>query len=414
MPLLPPSSRPARFLSTLSLRRATFPGSDLVRDSQFLSTLSLRRATAGREFNVAVLKFLSTLSLRRATFKGAHGHISGDISIHALLAESDKLAHRWAAWYCLFLSTLSLRRATTGTTSAKMPRSDFYPRSPCGERPFIFSCYYNTRIISIHALLAESDRTNKLAFNLISPFLSTLSLRRATAAMGKPTLEIAYFYPRSPCGERHMPFRMPTGGLLFLSTLSLRRATTANRTDPSAILDFYPRSPCGERRGPRWTECHLPRFLSTLSLRRATRVLGFVDPDADISIHALLAESDRHFGFLRPSRVRFLSTLSLRRATGAVHGRGSRLWIFLSTLSLRRATGPILTIIYLTLFLSTLSLRRATLAGPSGPAFLYNFYPRSPCGERLIDEIQLEFNSLISIHALLAESDRTQSQSLFA
>ena len=34
-------------------------------------------------------------------------------------------------------------------------------------------------------------------------------------------------------------------------------------------------------------------------------------------------------------------------------------------------------------FLSTLSLRRATLAGPSGPAFLINFYPRSPCGERL-------------------------------
>ena len=33
-------------------------------------------------------------------------------------------------------------------------------------------------------------------------------------------------------------------------------------------------------------------------------------------------------------------------------------------------------------FLSTLSLRRATLAGPSGPAFLFNFYPRSPCGER--------------------------------
>ena len=23
------------------------------------------------------------------------------------------------------------------------------------------------------------------------------------------------------------------------------------------------------------------------------------------------------------------------------------------------------------------------MAGPSGPAFLYNFYPRSPCGERL-------------------------------
>ena len=33
--------------------------------------------------------FLSTLSLRRATFRGDHGHMSGDISIHALLAESD-------------------------------------------------------------------------------------------------------------------------------------------------------------------------------------------------------------------------------------------------------------------------------------------------------------------------------------
>ena len=39
------------------------------------------------------------------------------------------------------------------------------------------------------------------------------------------------------------------------------------------------------------------------------------------------------------------------------------------------------------------------------------FYPRSPCGERLIDEIQLEFNSLISIHALLAESDSPDTSS---
>mgnify|MGYP000727419528 CR=1 FL=1 len=42
-----------------------------------------------------------------------------------------------------------------------------------------------------------------------------------------------------------------------------------------------------------------------------------------------------------------------------------------------------------------------------------NFYPRSPCGERLIDEIQLEFNSLISIHALLAESDGAGLSSCF-
>ena len=34
---------------------------------------------------------------------------------------------------------------------------NFYPRSPCGERPVgVFSCYLDN-IISIHALLAESD-----------------------------------------------------------------------------------------------------------------------------------------------------------------------------------------------------------------------------------------------------------------
>ena len=56
------------------------------------------------------------------------------ISIHALLAESD-----------IVLLTPPTRKP------------DFYPRSPCGERPVgVFSCYLDN-IISIHALLAESD-----------------------------------------------------------------------------------------------------------------------------------------------------------------------------------------------------------------------------------------------------------------
>ena len=79
-----------------------------------------------------------------------------NISIHALLAESDE-------WRCKY----------------QPEYFDFYPRSPCGERltARIIDPTYGK--ISIHALLAESD-----------------------AAMGKPTFEIAYFYPRSPCGER--------------------------------------------------------------------------------------------------------------------------------------------------------------------------------------------------------------------
>ena len=45
------------------------------------------------------------------------------------------------------------------------------------------------------------------------------------------------------------------------------------------------------------------------------------------------------------------------------------------------------------------------MAGPSGPAFLYNFYPRSPCGERLLAQSSSYNAYMISIHALLAESD---------
>ena len=66
---------------------------------------------------------------------------------------------------------------------------NFYPRSPCGERLFRVAIPEHVIVISIHALLAESD-----------------------AAMGKPTLEIAYFYPRSPCGERHISLAVPDLG----------------------------------------------------------------------------------------------------------------------------------------------------------------------------------------------------------
>ena len=58
--------------------------------------------------------------------------------------------------------------------------SDFYPRSPCGERPPRGGSCYLDNIISIHALLAESD-------------LRTLEVTRNSDTD---------FYPRSPCGER--------------------------------------------------------------------------------------------------------------------------------------------------------------------------------------------------------------------
>ena len=56
----------------------------------FLSTLSLRRATGGVLSNFFIkIIFLSTLSLRRATAEPLRTYHKVDISIHALLAESD-------------------------------------------------------------------------------------------------------------------------------------------------------------------------------------------------------------------------------------------------------------------------------------------------------------------------------------
>ena len=57
-------------------------------------------------------RFLSTLSLRRATRHNTQDAAPIRISIHALLAESDVLAFVELKAPGKFLSTLSLRRAT--------------------------------------------------------------------------------------------------------------------------------------------------------------------------------------------------------------------------------------------------------------------------------------------------------------
>ena len=151
-------------------------------------------------------------------------------------------------------------------------------------------------------------------------------------------------------------------------------------------------------------------FLSTLSLRRATGKGQSSGAGIRISIHALLAESDRRTYHQCLKDYRFLSTLSLRRATFEYIQAGTGI-LFLSTLSLRRATfnsfslninGP--------LFLSTLSLRRATARSRDNPVGGDDFYPRSPCGERRHGFPRLRNAVQISIHALLAESDELNEQ----
>ena len=83
-----------------------------------------------------------------------------------------------------FLSTLSLRRATTCYCSGSLI-CNFYPRSPCGERHQGQKVQDQEGHISIHALLAESDICIASGISVYIEFLSTLSLRRATAREGR-------------------------------------------------------------------------------------------------------------------------------------------------------------------------------------------------------------------------------------
>ena len=236
----------------------------------------------------------------------------GTISIHALLAESD-----YTAIVCA------------------PPTLNFYPRSPCGERPIMVG-----------------------AGTMILPFLSTLSLRRATTGFDSGTMVpaisihalLAESDPTMPCTDLRGP--------RFLSTLSLRRATAALSGGTLSDVDFYPRSPCGERPNNGGGVSELYVFLSTLSLRRATIDAGTGFFVLDISIHALLAESDTAIVFEYILLQISIHAL-LAESDGAV-------------------TSPAV--------IKNISIH-ALLAESDRPAPALSrprqdFYPRSPCGER--------------------------------
>ena len=146
------------------------------------------------------------------------------ISIHALLAESDVRPTGRPAYHTGFLSTLSLRRATASVFLIGS-RSQFLSTLSLRRATRTGLTCGDGRNISIHALLAESDKLVNVHNNPTTKFLSTLSLRRATRGLSTPLLERKYFYPRSPCGERPNEALQKVKEVEFLSTLSLRRAT---------------------------------------------------------------------------------------------------------------------------------------------------------------------------------------------
>ena len=192
-------------------------------------------------------------------------------------------------------------------------KSYFYPRSPCGERLFALLCN-----------LLHHD-----------------------------------FYPRSPCGERLFVVLSLRGDYVFLSTLSLRRATPLTSGTKTIFTNFYPRSPCGER-----------RCLIMLG--------GFA---VDFYPRSPCGE---RLGTLRTVSVKktFLSTLSLRRATQQLSARPTTRTPFLSTLSLRRATTQHFTTLHDILISIHALLAESDRGERHANSQQENFYPRSPCGER--------------------------------
>ena len=148
----------------------------------------------------------------------------------------------------------------------------FYPRSPCGERHHYGWSWYDDFTISIHALLAESDREPTALRTPHHKFLSTLSLRRATNdSRGAYSLS-TYFYPRSPCGERPPPYNLMIHHAKISIHALLAESDLTRVVNSTGTTDFYPRSPCGERRRSWRNRSNHHKFLSTLSLRRATRL----------------------------------------------------------------------------------------------------------------------------------------------
>ena len=67
----------------------------------------------------------------------------------------------------IFLSTLSLRRATSNEGGKDADNGNFYPRSPCGERLKEVEKLSRVTVISIHALLAESDYSSRIIMSVL-------------------------------------------------------------------------------------------------------------------------------------------------------------------------------------------------------------------------------------------------------
>ena len=325
----------------------------------FLSTLSLRRATVHYDnYNLhCVISIHALLAESDKRNQGKRGQIQA-ISIHALLAESDNNAIRKRQIVPIISIHALLAESDAPWLARLASCSHFYPRSPCGER-LVYTLIFATPMLFLSTLSLRRATPVRDVIQWEGIFLSTLSLRRATASDSlSDTSDVISihallaesdaskraqqpkqpnFYPRSPCGERRLIRSLSI--MLFdfypRSPCGERPADTCSFT---VCQYFYPRSPCGERptTTPPWpgmTRISIHALLAESDLIAATS-----NPETGISIHALLAESDRRVQQVRQVRLG-ISIHALLAESDILGNVVAGLHMsFLSTLSLRRAT----------------------------------------------------------------------------
>ena len=157
----------------------------------------------------------------------------------------------------------------------RVPRllSNFNPRSPCGERPGGAVLVYKNAYISIHAPRAGSDHDCDTEPYPGRRFQSTLPVRGATMARRW----------REPQPRR------------FQSTLPVRGATDTGSADKTVDKLFQSTLPVRGATTPQWQLVSRPSlFQSTLPVRGATGMAGGNGLTQAISIHAPRAGSDSY------------------------------------------------------------------------------------------------------------------------
>ena len=139
-----------------------------------------------------------------------------------------------------------------------------------------------TQPVSIHALLAECDRSTTALPSFCTSFQSTHSLRSATFYEGAGLFAyvVSIHALLAECDEIRLPGVFPGFG-------------------------FNPRTPCGVRQFVSDWKHTITWFQSTHSLRSATIRVKYEDCPHIVSIHALLAECDRRRRSSPPSSTRF-------------------------------------------------------------------------------------------------------------